>query len=152
MPSELKELKSENNNFNNNFLEVAANEATCPPDPNANPMQWVLTEKVEIEQPQQYNYPSERRPDGNEGPANQCFSNGDNKQSPRNIEPARRPPPERDRYQKQGCRAYQTVSRKGVLDTLYPRIRVSTRMRVPIQIWCPLTGTRLAGRQARRNQ
>ena len=39
-----------------------------------------------------------------------------------------------------------------VLDTLYPRIRVSTRMRVPIKIWCPLTSTRLAGRQARRNQ
>ena len=33
-----------------------------------------------------------------------------------------------------------------VLDTLHPCIHVSTRMRVPIQIWCPLTGTQLTRR------
>ena len=121
MPSELKELELENNNFNNNFLEVASKEATRPPDPNTNPALWESMEKVD-EQPQQGNCPSERRLGGNEGSADQSFHNGNNKQSPPNIEPARRPPPERDRYQKRGCRAYQTVSRKGVIDTSYPRI------------------------------
>ena len=82
VPSELEELELENNNFNNNFLEVAAKEATRPPDPNTNPVQWELTEKVEEIQPQQCNYPSKRRPDGNEGPANQRFYHGDNKKSP----------------------------------------------------------------------
>ena len=94
VPSELEELEFENNNFNNNFLEVASEGETRPPDPNTNPVLWELTEKVEENQPQQCNYLSERRPDGNEGPANRCFCRGNNKQSPPNIEPARWPPPE----------------------------------------------------------
>ena len=56
VPSKLEELELENNNFNNNFLEVATEEATRPPDPNTTPMPWELTEKVEKIQPQQCNY------------------------------------------------------------------------------------------------
>ena len=69
VPSELEELELENKKINNNFLEVATEEATHPPDPNTTPVPWELTEKVE-DQPQRGNYPFKRRPDGNEGPAN----------------------------------------------------------------------------------
>ena len=47
VPSELEELELENTNFNNNFLEVAPQEETFPPDPNTNPVLWELTEKAE---------------------------------------------------------------------------------------------------------
>ena len=79
VPLELEELESENNNFNNNFLEVATKEATRPLDPNTNPTQWELIEEEEKVQPQRHNYLSKRRPDGNERPANRCFHIGGNK-------------------------------------------------------------------------
>jgi hypothetical protein len=64
--------------------------------------------------------------------------------SPPSIEPAKRPPPDRDKYRLinglKGCQRDQTVSAKGVLDIGYLSTQLRARVQVPIQVWCPRNG------------
>ena len=51
-----------------------------------------------------------------------------------------------------GCRqgrTYQTVSTKGVLDSRYLSTQPRVRIQIPIQVWCPPTGTQRTRRHGR---
>jgi hypothetical protein len=125
-------------------------------------------EDVVEEQPEGGQKPDTNNEHRTMGLTTRRLSIGETTQRAPYIEPAVRPPPDRDRYRRwygcdlkgceahqlKGCRRrriYQKVSAKGVLDTKYLCPRPRVRGRIPIHVWYPLTGTqraRLHGRSA----
>ena len=149
--TELMRLEIENKQFVNSFVELKI--LNVPPDPpTANLKKGRLEEMAEA-QPKRGQKPSKNNSHGAKVLTTRGLSCGDANQRPPDIEPAVRPPPDRDRrkrrfgYELKGCRrgrTYQKVSAKGVLDIGYLCPRPRVRGRIPIHVLCPPTGTQRA--------
>jgi hypothetical protein len=158
--TELMELKIENKQFAYSFVEI---KIKVPPDPaKTNHKVWRLEVKVE-EQPEEGQSPTNQgRTDGATGTPERLRS-GATEQKPPEIDPAVRPPPDRDRSRRsqfKGCRKHQlkgcrrgrysqSTSAKGVLDIVYLCPRPRVRGRIPIEDWRPPTGTQRTRRHGR---
>jgi hypothetical protein len=151
--TELEILELENKQFTNSYVEP---KPKPPPDPTTNASAWDGVDKVEGQPWRQQQKATNNKMAGAAVPSERKVPGEKKQQSPPQIEPARRPPPDRDRYrskyklkgcgvrQLKGCRrgrSYQKVSAKGVLDIGYLCPRPRVRGRIPIHVWCPPTGT-----------
>ena len=122
---------------------------------------WISDEMVAEQQKWGQKPENKNNTHGATGSATRGLLRGETNQRPPDIEPAIRPPPDRDRcrrrcgcnlkgcgmHQLKGCRqerTYQKVSAKGVLDTKYLCPRPRVRERIPIHVWCPSMGTQRA--------
>jgi hypothetical protein len=150
--TELETMEVENKQFANSFVEIE--KIKVPPEPPD--LKWKGMEKVD-QQPRRQHRATEMA--GAAEPSERIVPGGHAQQRPPQIEPAERPPPERDRvrgkYKVKGCgarqlkgcrrgRYSQSTSAKGVLDTKYLCPRPRVRGRIPIEDWRPPTGTQRA--------